>query len=952
LAYAQSGEDLNDKYIYKVYNKSNGLNADEIYDIVQDSTDFIWIGTNTGLFRFDGKYFKHFTTADGLPSNEVIKLFVDKNNKLWIATLKPKLCYHLNGKFVVIKDEQQLLKREIIMFGADDAGEMVFTDQYSLMRCTNDKLLTQLYEGKGEKIWIQRARFSNSFNINDFVDKSRYAYESLFQNKYPIIIDGGMYFFKEKKLVATNFRNTYTNKGSFVFYNEDTLFHDAYDISYSVLDLIIQDKQFQSPARKVIENSILKPFKKDTLFKGFSVNTIFIDKEKAYWAGGVNTGLMKLVDKKIKRNINTTKTTNIYAIGGTKGKLLFGTDNSKLLTLFTTNYAELSLASNKKDPNNLTQRVSNKVRKIVDNEVGDQLIITDMSINWLKKDKIALSNISFNGLKSICFYGDSVLLATKWGVFLLGNDLGTIDTLYEGRAVSVAANKEDILIGSVMGLSIYSTTQRKIIKNHLSGFQINEIAFWGEDTYVGTEQGLFRLDRQNKIKKIKNLNNLLIDKNINCIATSNNLLFVGTNEGFYRLTQKAQDSFNVVSYKIADGLPDSKINDIHIIDSLVYIGTPNGECSFNINDYTDNSICTLNLLGFSENGEILDATKPIFLGSSARNITIEFVAVAPKSNGEVTYYYQLSGFDDSLKTTSSGQLDYAKLPFGDYHLKVYAINKNGVQSATKNIYFTIAKPVWLRWWFLILTFLLLTGLGFFLYKRQIRKIQVRLTEKEKIKTLIAQSEQKALRAQMNPHFIYNCLNSIQQFFITNDLENGNRYITRFGLLIRQTLQNSEKQYINLQEECAYIKTYIELEQLRFSNSFSYEINIDQNLMHRNVLIPSMVIQPFVENAIEHGLHYKTSGHGKIEVKFELIEISQLVMCVITDNGIGLTKSKQLKAAKITTHQSKGIEITKNRLQVLNIGKEEKAILNMEELFDEAGASLGTQIRLQFPYLDK
>jgi hypothetical protein len=555
------------------------------------------------------------------------------------------------------------------------------------------------------------------------------------------------------------------------------------------------------------------------------------------------------------------------------------------------------------------------------------------------------------GIKGACFYKDRLVVATKTGVFMFDNKLKIVDTLYVGRTVSVACDGQNVFIGSMAGLHIYSPTAQKVVHTYLKMYQINEINFFKGIAYIGTERGVFLLVENDRIEEIKVLNDRLKDKNINCIVTDSQFLFVGTNDGLFRLAPKAAGQFEVVSYKTADGLPDNKINAIHIVSSTIYVGTPNGDCNFDIHAQRNTSICTLNVLSFSESGKSVDMSQPVLMGANARNIKIEFVAVAPKSNGEVTYFYQLEGFDDSLQTTTNGYLEYAKLPPGDYHLKIYATNKNGVQSATKDISFSIEKPFWQRWWFLLSALLLVGGFVYLLFRRRLQKVRAKMTEQERIKTLIAESEQKALRAQMNPHFIYNCLNSIQQFFITNDLENGNRYMTRFGSLLRQTLHNSEKQYITIQEEVNYIKTYIELEQLRFSNSFSYSVNVDDLLLHNSVLIPSMVIQPFVENAIEHGLRYKTSGHGILEIQFTLMEDEQLIECEIIDNGIGLKRSAELKASKLTTHQSKGINITKQRLQVLNMGKATKASIHIQELFDEDHHSMGVKVTLRFPFVD-
>jgi ligand-binding sensor domain-containing protein len=948
-SFAQLGDG---EYIYKQYNKLNGLSADEIYDIVQDSSHFIWIGTNTGLFRFDGKKFTQFTTVDGLPSNEVIKLFVDKSNKLWIATLKPKLCYYQGGQFNIVPDEDRLLEREIITFGADDDGNMICTSGSSLLQYRKNKL-NRVYAQKQGVVTIFSGRTMDQFGFDEFEgNKEKYDFEIALLNKSPVIIDEQVYFLTQGKLQKTIYRVVLWKIDTIRLYVNDRFF--GFDLSQKnniTTNILIKDRKFMMFPDYVLESSFFKNVKEDTLFKGFVVNTLFMDKEGCYWAGGVNTGLLKIIDKKIRKGATNGSGKSIRHISGKGDDLLLASDNSKLLIESKNQHKIVNLALSNDDPNNITQRSINRVREIIHDSSNRYLVITDASLHWMEKDRLISSNLSFNGLKAACIYKSNIFLATKWGIFLLDKNLAVIDTLFIGRTVSVAAKAGSVYVGSNMGLHVYDTQKKRIVAHYLDSFQINKVYCLESNTYIGTENGLYYLDVKNNIHEASGLNSKLTDKNINCFARYGQFLFVGTNEGLFRINMEDKTERELISYKVADGILDNKINTIYINKDLVYIGTPNGVCFFDVHTQTVNSICTLNLLKFSVDGEVRDFTQHVSLGSNARNINIDFVAVAPKSNGEVTYYYQLEGFDDSVKTTMNDYLTYAKLPSGNYHLSIYAINKNGVRSAVKELYFDIAKPFWLRWWFLVPIFCVLGIVIFVLYKRHIYNLRQKMAEKERIKTLIAESEQKALRAQMNPHFIYNCLNSIQQFFISNDLENGNRYMTRFGTLLRQTLQNSEKQYITIQEESNYIKTYIELEQLRFSNSFTYSIEIDEVLLHNNALIPSMVIQPFVENAIEHGLHYKTSGVGKIEIKFRLDKNQQAIECEITDNGIGLTKSTMLKQSKITTHQSKGIGITKSRLQVLNMGKEEKVNLTINEQFDEEGNSKGTTVGFQFPYFD-
>jgi LytS/YehU family sensor histidine kinase len=204
-----------------------------------------------------------------------------------------------------------------------------------------------------------------------------------------------------------------------------------------------------------------------------------------------------------------------------------------------------------------------------------------------------------------------------------------------------------------------------------------------------------------------------------------------------------------------------------------------------------------------------------------------------------------------------------------------------------------------------------------------------------------------LRAQMTPHFIFNCLNSIQNFIITNNLEASNWYLTEFAHLIRQTLDNSEKSTISITNEIRYLQRYLELEKMRFAHSFSYTIEtdpeIDSDLMH----IPTMILQPYIENSIRHGIRYKENGEGHINVKFQ--KSNDGYVCIIQDNGIGRKKAGEYKSRLHVEYQSKGMSLTAERINILNRQLIEPITIEINDLTNAQGQAMGTRITLRFPF---
>jgi LytS/YehU family sensor histidine kinase len=209
----------------------------------------------------------------------------------------------------------------------------------------------------------------------------------------------------------------------------------------------------------------------------------------------------------------------------------------------------------------------------------------------------------------------------------------------------------------------------------------------------------------------------------------------------------------------------------------------------------------------------------------------------------------------------------------------------------------------------------------------------------------AELEMKALRAQMNPHFIFNCLNSINRFIIRNDSEKAADYLTKFAKLIRMVLEKSGHAFIPLSEELECLKLYMDLEALRFEKPFFYEIKAD-GLDQETIRVPSLLIQPFVENAIWHGLSTKLDRAGKITISL-LLE-NQILHCNISDNGIGLSGSVSGKTKEQETKKSLGIELTRNRLRLADPSQLENLGVGFEELKDAEGNISGTCVKLKIP----
>ncbi|MEO6837967.1 MAG: histidine kinase, partial [Ginsengibacter sp.] len=209
-------------------------------------------------------------------------------------------------------------------------------------------------------------------------------------------------------------------------------------------------------------------------------------------------------------------------------------------------------------------------------------------------------------------------------------------------------------------------------------------------------------------------------------------------------------------------------------------------------------------------------------------------------------------------------------------------------------------------------------------------------------------EMQALRAQMNPHFIFNCLSSINRYILINDTEAASSYLTKFSRLIRMALQQSEKSMITLEKELEMLRYYLDLERLRFKNVFDYSITFINTLDTSTIFVPPLILQPFAENAIWHGLMHK-KGIGHLDIALSVDD--KILTSIITDNGVGRAEAAVLKSKTVEKDKSMGMQITVERLALLNKTIDHHSFFGIEDLKDNEGNIAGTKVELKIQYKD-
>ncbi len=495
-----------------------------------------------------------------------------------------------------------------------------------------------------------------------------------------------------------------------------------------------------------------------------------------------------------------------------------------------------------------------------------------------------------------------------------------------------------------------SSNTKTIIQESIDIVQESPTSFW-----ISThESGIFHYSLSKGKEQLTNYNqsnsNLPSDYCENLVIDKKGNLWIGSLNGLVKFNTKTREVSSILGQQ--NGLKEnSAIIPINLHSdgeiTLSYYGAISllNSTNYKINTKRPEIIVT-SVESLARKFNIQDQNS-LVLKPEETSFTVNYFSPSYTNSNHIIYRYKLSHFDTIWKKTNANSINYSNIPSGKYTLILQAINNDGIKGKQEKIEIEILTPFWKQpFYYLLLTFLII-GISLILYKRKIQQIRKEEKLKNSFEAKIAQLEMKAMRAQMNPHFIFNSLNSIQKYLLQNDGLTASKYLSKFSKLIRLILESSNQQNIQLSDEIHLMELYIELESMRFNQQFDYFIKIDQQIQPETTIIPSMIIQPYIENAIWHGLLHKSSK-GLLKLEFKLVG-TNTVLVIIEDNGIGRKKATELNSKNLLKNKSYGMKITADRISMINDLHQSNTSIQIEDLYDVNGDASGTRILITIPF---
>jgi sensor histidine kinase YesM len=451
---------------------------------------------------------------------------------------------------------------------------------------------------------------------------------------------------------------------------------------------------------------------------------------------------------------------------------------------------------------------------------------------------------------------------------------------------------------------------------------------------------MYVINSSNEVSPLK-LPYFLSNENFNKFFICNQYCYLFASHGVYE--------FNFISGEVQKVLSlssDIEATDVILKNNKLFFATSKGIVIKNRKEIGNYPKPKLFINEIQVNGKQRELNKFLVLQPDENDISINFSTLSFIPNESYSVSYKINDSDWKILDAATKNLKLSALSSGNYTI-LLALNYNNQKIDFQQIKFEIKKPFWLSNFFIFISSLLFLLLFFSFYKYQIRKIEKQnqmLLEKNELEKNLNLSTLKAIKSQMNPHFFYNALNTIQSYILANDKKQAVNYLSKFSSLTRNILEMTEKEFISINEEITTMSLYLDIEKARFDKDFEYEINTE-NISDLEHKIPSMLLQPYIENAVKHGLLHK-NGLKKLLITFS--KDGDKIKIEIDDNGIGRQKSAELNAIKNKNHNSFATNAMQNRIDLLNKNNKNKITIDFIDKINQSQQSLGTTVVIEIP----
>ncbi len=980
-----------DAYDFRIFRKKDGMSNPTINTILEDEQGIIWIGTQDGLNRYDRKtrtfeVHKHDPgNSNSISNNTINHLFLDHHGYLWISTLQGLnrydkerhvfTRYHFN-----ISETDSIRSNWINRVAGDHNGKLWIGTRYGLFNFDDSTRLftpyfhdpadlsslssndvNEIYLDRAGNLWVGTQNGLNLFrgrgkgferylhNRDDRQSISNNVIRAVFEDSRGVLWIG-----TRNKLNLFDREN-----GRFIRYGHTG---ESNSISNDEINCIYEDDMgavwigtYKGVNRVDRGVSKFRSYRRDPDEAGSLtsniIHSIFRDRQGLIWLGtgkGVNiydpgTGKYSQLNYPITPHTDLRDERISSMHYDSRGRVWIGTDSHGL---FGYDPATGGMKIYRARASHQGLLNSNNILCIFEDHQGYFWIGSNRGLNRFHPDSSS---------------GKSWMHDPRNPGSISSNQVWTI---YQD-------SRNNIWLGTDNGLNRYLPSEDRFVSytsqpDNPASISANAVYGIYEDSrgryWIGTMGGgLNRFDPETETF-IQYTENDGMPNNVVYITLedANGNLWLTTNWGLSKFDPETEE---FVNYDVSDGLQGNEFNGgawFLADNGEMFFGGMDGFNSFFPDEIVSNEIPPRLVITYFKklNRELLrsfDDGDTITLNYDDNFFSIGFSALDYSNPSKNKYRYKLENYDEDwiFRDADRRYAEYTRVKPGAYIFRVIGSNNDGVWNEEGiSLHIHILPPWWETMLFRILSALfIITAFWLFVYWRiravkKKHRVEKRMLE---IERQLFDVQQKALQLQMNPHFIFNSLNAIQSFVISNDTDKAIHYLSKFSQLMRLVLANSREISIPVKDELKAVIHYLDIERLRFDNKFDYRLEIDKNIDQDFMEIPPMILQPFVENAILHGLiHSERPGMINIEMKLE----EEFIFCSIQDNGIGREKAREIRDASGLKKESRGMLITRERLEILNKQGRDKFAVKVIDLIEKDGTPAGTRVEINIFYIDE
>jgi ligand-binding sensor domain-containing protein len=957
-------------FMSRHFSANQGLPSSYCFVPLQSREGYLWVGTYGGVSRFDGNTFQNFTVNDGLVNNQVMSLHEDRRGRLWMGTFSGISIWQ-NGRFRNVTRVGKMLIERVFGFAESRDGRIWATCKQGLLVFPNADTTPVLYQFDNHNKPVQRLWNVCETPTGEILASNSYNLYRLVNNRFVEVLDETGQALPARALATINgqvFVGTF-DQGLYAYQQGRVrpLYREVLPEKLGIFG-VLTDAQKRlwlatNQGAFCLQNGKVIHLNADNQLPDNICLGICRDTEGNLWLTTPD-GLVQCHERFIESFTAKEGLHNpaIYSMTlDPAGTVYFGGSSGPITAYRQGAFFQPFPYFQQ------TQREGSPIHFVRFDHRGQLWMSCDVdSVHVLRASrsavvrsvgKFCLSFLETRQPDAIWIGGRSVLhrqQAGRWDTVPIPASMAVDDilALHQDRY-------HRIWVGT-LGLRLLNGNHWTDLSRQTDteGVFIQAIDTDAEgNLWVGTiGKGIRKISLNERgniasVERITLREGLQNDSVLDLEFDDEGWLWVGSFGGVMRLdpnSPRPKGVYRTQLFNESSGILDNTWKVVSLLRGeagQMWVGTAKGAMRFNIRQIpTNRTAPPVHIVSAQWQPNANDpanqdrtVTSNAELTHRQNSLQFQFAGISLNDPGGLRYTYLLEGLPQATWSSLSAQrnVTFGNLPPDTYTLRVKAVNAEGIESrAEARFVFTIRPPFWQTIWFRGLMALVLAGVVMGLVQFRIRF----LNEKHQTALQLSEWKLKALQSQMNPHFIFNSLNSIQNYILGNQPLEGVKYLSRFSRLIRQILDNSNYQHMKLERVLETLRMYVEMEAMRFNHEFQYEFILneaDEDLL--DVDLPPMLLQPFVENAIWHGLMPK---QGDKQLRIEAIREQDHLLCVIDDNGVGRQQTPKQQG-----HISRGESITKSTFEAFNqhTGRESTLII-----IDKTAPETGTRVEVRVP----